>query len=213
MADKTTFIKLDRNIINWRWFTSPKILSVFIWLLVKANVKEGHFQKDTIKRGSLITSNAHIAEGCGITIQNARTALADLESTGEISREVRNHYQIITIVNYEAYQSSHNKNDIATNKQLTGNSQATNKQLTTIKEYKNNKNERKKEYNIAPLPFSIDDIVPEIDLDGYPDFEHMPCEADGTKRDIPPRVRKLFYGDYGAYYRYRERMNTECHTK
>ena len=145
MADKTTFIKLDRNIINWRWFTSPKILSVFIWLLVKANVKEGHFQKDTIKRGSLITSNAHIAEGCGITIQNARTALADLESTGEISREVRNHYQIITIVNYEAYQSSHNKNDIATNKQLTGNSQATNKQLTTIKEYKNNKNERKKE--------------------------------------------------------------------
>ena len=66
---------------------------------------------------------------------------------------------------------------------------------------------------VASLPFSIEDIVPERDLDGFPDYEHMPCEADGTKRDIPPRVRKLFNGDYGAYHRYMERMYGECSTK
>ena len=109
MADKTTFIKLDRNIISWRWFKNSKILSVFIFLLIKANIKEGHFEKDTIQRGSLATSNASIANGTGLTIQNVRTALADLEETGEITRESRNHYQIVTIVNYDSYQLDRSK--------------------------------------------------------------------------------------------------------
>ena len=154
MADKTTFIKLDRNIIAWRWFTTPKILSVFIWLLVKANVKEGHFKTDTINRGSLVTSNAHIAEGCGITIDNARTALANLESTGEISREVRNHYQIITINNYESYQSAIPKTGYQIPSNPDSKSQANPKQIPTIKEYKNNnngKNGKKEEF--APQTF------------------------------------------------------------
>ena len=133
MAEKSTFIKIDRNITDWRWFRNPRILSVFLWLLIKANIKDGHFEKDTIKRGSLATSNASIADGCGLTIQNVRTALADLEETGEIKRIQRNHYQIVEIINYELYQSDSRKSI----GQLTGNSQATNRQLTTIKEYKN----------------------------------------------------------------------------
>ena len=105
MADKTTYIKIDRNILSWGWYKNPKVLSVFIWLIIRANIKKSRFEKDTVPRGSLVTSNAHIAEECGLTIDNVRTALANLESTGEITRERRNKYQIITIVNYEAYQS------------------------------------------------------------------------------------------------------------
>lgn len=40
-----------------------------------------------------------------MTIDNVRTALVNLEATGEIIRTVRNHYQIITVVNYEMYQT------------------------------------------------------------------------------------------------------------
>ena len=165
MADKTTFVKIDRNIIEWRWFKDSKVLHVFLWLLIKANIKEGHFKRDEIKRGSLATSNAHIAEGCGLTIDSVRTALAALEETGEITRESRNHYQIISIVNYESYQSDITK----TRYQVPGNtdskSQASPRQIPTIKEYKNKRMERKKEGSLrsdSPSGTKTLDDIPEM---------------------------------------------------
>lgn len=199
MADKTTFIKIDRNIINWRWFQSPKILSVFLWLLIKANIKEGHFKHDAISRGSLATSNAHIAEGCGITISNVRTALSNLEETGEIKRESRNHYQIITIVNYDSYQLDRSKSieQIATN--LDSNSQATRKQIATIKEYKNIKNgkkEKNKEKKPSPSPLDgVGDVPKAVKLKPI---------GEGTVDDIPEEFRD-FCKTYEEYWGFRNR--------
>ena len=184
MADKTTFIKLDRNIVNWRWFQNPKILSVFLWLLIKANVKEGHFQKDTIERGSLATSNAHIAEGCGITISNVRTALANLEETGEIAREVRNHYQIIRIVNYESYQSAISKTtgQIASN--LDSNSQA-----TLIADRNNQRIKERKNKRIKETPSG----TPLRGTDEFRRVSHLLLNRDeGTVDDIPFNYREQF---------------------
>ncbi len=96
-------IILCNDFVNWRWFSRSKILQVFLWLLMNANTKTEYYEKDEIKRGSLATNNAIIAEECWLTTQNVRTALMNLEHTGEIKRERRNHYQIITIVNYELY--------------------------------------------------------------------------------------------------------------
>ncbi len=169
MADKTTFIKIDRNIVNWGWFKSSKILHVFMWLLIKANIKEGHFQKDIINRGSLATSNAHIADGCGLTIDNVRTALANLESTGEITRTVRNHYQIITIVNYESYQSDITKSRRQIPSNPDGKSQATaiaNPNNQRIKEYKNGKKERSRS-----APDSPPGEIPELYRDQFATVE------------------------------------------
>ena len=203
MADKSTYIKIDRNIIDWRWFKNPKILSVFIWLIIKANIKDYHFEKDTIKRGSLATSNPHIAEGCGLSEQSVRTALANLEQTGEIVRTQRNHYQIITIVNYESYQtgvpkSAGHNDQVGVKKsieQLTGNQQATNRQLTPIKEYKNDKNgriEKNKKKSPSPVPPVGDGDVPHGRL--------KPID-EGTYEDIPVELRDLFptYADYWGH--------------
>lgn len=145
MAEKTTFIKIDRNIIHWGWFKNPKVLSVFIWLLIRANIKRCRFEKDIIMRGSLVTSNAHIAEECGLTIDNVRTALASLEATGEITRQRRNRYQIITVVNYDQYQSDIRK----TGHQIPIKSQSSPNQIPTIKEYKNGE-----EYKNGNLPLT-----------------------------------------------------------
>ena len=82
---------------------NPKRLSVFIFLLLMANTKAQKEGKDKIKRGSLTTTNETIADCCGMTIQNVRDSLSFLESIGEIKRERRNRYQIITITNYEQY--------------------------------------------------------------------------------------------------------------
>lgn len=192
MADKTTYIKLDRNIINWRWFKTPKILSVFIWLLIKANVKEGHFRNDYVPRGSLVTSNEHIADGCGITIPNVRVALANLETTGEISRIVRNHYQIIKLNNYETYQSAMLKSV----EQIASRSQADSKQIATIKEYNNNKNGRRKENRKEKSITSPLDGASDV-----PKAMRMKPIDEGTVDDIPEDVRDLFktYADYWRF--------------
>ena len=79
----------------------------YIWLLFNANVKKSYYRTDTIGRGSLATTNEIIAESCGLTIQNVRTALANLEKTGEITRIIRNRYQIITITNFDTYVKEH----------------------------------------------------------------------------------------------------------
>jgi hypothetical protein len=201
MADKSTFIKIDRNIINWRWFQSPKILSVFIWLLIKANIKEGYFKKEKIERGSLATSNAHIAEGCGLTIDNVRTALANLEQTGEISRESRNHYQIIHIINYESYQSDTTKSRYQIPSNPDSKSRANPEQIPTIKEYKNKRMERKnnKGRSAPDSPLGI----PERGTDAFRAKSHLLLNRDeGTFDDIPTVYRDMF-DNFATYHDWR----------
>lgn len=115
------FIKLYEQIVNWEWFQHPNTLALFIYLLLKANYKDGNFQGRTIQRGQLVTSLPKIATGTGLTIRQTRTALEHLKSTGEVTDESSNQYRIITIVKYDDYQSSTDE--------LTGNRQATDRRV------------------------------------------------------------------------------------
>lgn len=132
MADKTTFIKLDRNIIHWGWYKDGNTFRVFVHLLLTANIKPGKFMKDAIPRGSLATSIGHIAKTVGITYDQARTALAHLKDTNEITITRRPKYLVISITNYNKYQDKPTQNP---NK-----SQTNPNQIPTIKECKEEKN-------------------------------------------------------------------------
>lgn len=92
-----------------------------------------------IGRGELATSYKSLSEQTGMSVQNVRTALNHLKLTGEITSGQHSKFSVISIVNYDLYQSQ------LTSK-LTSSQQAANKQLTTIKEYKK---ERSKEYIYA----------------------------------------------------------------
>lgn len=98
------YIMLDREFIeNSFWFNGAKTLQVFIWILSKANLKDGGYLFDDINRGSVVATNEKIANACGLTIANVRTALAQLEKDKKITREYRNHYQIISVTNFDSY--------------------------------------------------------------------------------------------------------------
>ena len=105
MADKSTFIKIDRNILHWRWFTDGNTLKVWIWLLASANIKDHDFLGETIHRGQVATSRKRIATDTEMTERQVRTALDHLKKSGEIAVSIRQHYQVITIQNYDLYQS------------------------------------------------------------------------------------------------------------
>ena len=133
------WIKLHRQFIKWEWYSNSTVKNLFIHLLLKANHEDKKWQGKLIKKGSLITSYPHLADELGFSIQNIRTALNKLKSTGELTVKTTSKYSYVSITNYDDYQAT---NSLA-NSQLTVNQQATNSQLTTNKNVKNVKNDKK----------------------------------------------------------------------
>lgn len=136
MAERSTFIKLDRGIQNWRWYQNPNTFRVFIHILLNANVESRDFMNATINRGEWATSYARIGESLGLTIQQVRTAISHLKSTQEITVKQQSKFLIISVLNYAKYQDRLTGNQQAINSQLTVNQQSINSQSTTTKEVK-----------------------------------------------------------------------------
>lgn len=137
------FIKIDKKFKDWKWKRKPNMVAVWIHLLLEANYKDNIWQDMEIPRGSLVTSVKKISEATGLSIQQTRTCLSNLQSTNEITIKSTNKYTIITINKWEEYQTGgNNQQTKQQGKQTETNKQITNK-LTTLIEYKEYKN---KEY-------------------------------------------------------------------
>ena len=120
MNKASTFIKLNRNILNWRWYTNANTMRVFVHLLLKANIKDHDFEDITVHRGQLVTSRKHLSLELRISEQAVRTALNHLKSTNEITIETTSKYTIISIINYNLYQNKPD-NQPTINQQSTSN--------------------------------------------------------------------------------------------
>lgn len=148
MEKKSTFIKIDRNIQSWRWYTNANTFRVFFHLLLNANVYERAFENVMIKRGEVVISYPRLSNSLKLTIQEVRTAIEHLKLTGEITVTKYSKFQVISIVNYGYYQSV--PTGKATANQQSTNSQSTVNQQSGQHQYKNIKNikKEKKEKNM-----------------------------------------------------------------
>lgn len=144
MAERTTFVMIDRNIADWRWFGDPITLQVFLWLIIKANIEDHDFRDLTIHRGQVFTSLGSICAATKRTPQQVRTALQHLISTNEITSKEYPFGRLITVVSFDVYQSK------VTNKS-TSKQQATNKRATSDQQQSNNiKNDNNEKKESAP---------------------------------------------------------------
>jgi len=134
------YIKLDRALENWRFKTKPNYVALWVHLLLEANHQSNKYMDTQIERGQLTTSLEALKKGTGLSLQQIRTILNKLNND-EITIKSTNKYTLITIVNYDKYQSSTKKinkqNNIQENKNLTINQQTNNKQITTNKNVNN----------------------------------------------------------------------------
>lgn len=130
------WIKIHRKFLDWEWFNKSEAVHLFMYLVLKANHKDGQWQGTDIKKGQFITSFGKISADTGISLQTIRTLLKKFEKSNEINIQTTNKYTVVTICKYELYQ----KENETINEQLTNEQQTTNKQLTTNK---NDKNEKK----------------------------------------------------------------------
>lgn len=110
MYHADTFVKLNRKILDWKWYQDATTFRVFVHLILKANVFDNDFQNITVHRGQLVTSYGRIAGDLGfyknsnINVEPIRTAIRHLKKTGEITTERIQKGLLITINNYEKYQ-------------------------------------------------------------------------------------------------------------
>ena len=203
MADQSTYIKLDRNILRWRWFQNSKILQVFLFLLLNANVEDHEFENEKIRRGEVVTSIATIEKSTGLTTSQIRNTISTLKRTGEITDRYNNKYRVITIVNYDKYQD--NRQAKRQSKQQSTDRQATSKR----QQYKNDKNV-KNEKNIPPKSPKGDfppSGSPKRGTDAFRAKAHLLLQPDeGTVDDIPTVYRDGTYqsfDNFADYWRWR----------
>lgn len=152
MADTSTFIKIDRNIVKWRWYKDASTLRLFLHLIINANITDCDFEEITVHRGQLVTSYPHLANDLGISIKQIRTALNHLKTTGEVAVSSCSKYSVITVLNYNKYQEKGQTKGQTKGSQGADEGQTKGSQGATIKEYKELKND-KNEKNKEALPF------------------------------------------------------------
>jgi len=130
------WIKLHRKIINSTVFDNEKLLKVWIWCLLKATHDEYEQlvgrQIVNLQKGQFVTGRNAASKELKMTPSTTWDYLKVLERNQNIDIKSNNKYSIVTIVNWELYQS---ENEISDNKSTTNQ-----QQINTNKNIKNNKN-------------------------------------------------------------------------
>ena len=109
------FIKLDRKILDWEWFSDTCTRDVFIYCLLKANWKDISYKGKVIPKGSFVTTLTQISTDLGFSKQQTRTALSHLQSTHELTLDTSRQNTVITVQNWILYQGDNTQS----NTQLT----------------------------------------------------------------------------------------------
>lgn len=138
---KSGFITIHRSLLNWEWYSDINTTRMFIHCLLKANHRDKKHKGQMIKRGSFLTSVEMLSNECNLTPKKVRTALEHLKKTNELAIETSPKGSIVSIKNYDLYQTMAN---VSSNKgQTNGKQRATN----------NNENN---ENNGGGTPFTTD---------------------------------------------------------
>lgn len=171
------WIKLHRDFINWEWFSSANHVKVFITLLLSANYEEKSWKGKVIKPGQIATGRKNLSLKSGVSEQSLRTVLRDLKSTNEITIEATRKFSIISITNWEKWQSINQE----PNFKSTTDQPTTNHQSTTTKEIK----KEKKVINIYTSRFR--EIVDYLNLKSGKNFK---ASSDKTQTKIKARLNE-----------------------
>ena len=135
------FITLQRQMLQWEWYTDINVRGLFNHILLMANHTDKNYRGTLIKRGTFVTGLDVLAKENGLSVQQIRTCLNKLKSTNEITIKTSSKGSVIQVVKYNDYQASTNK---VTSK-ATGQQQTSNKRTTSTNNDNNDNNENNEE--------------------------------------------------------------------
>lgn len=105
---KSGWVKIHRSILEWEWYGDLPVRTVFIHLILTVNHSPKRVKGKVVERGQTWTSANTLARETGLSVKQVRTALSKLEKTGETASERASDGSIVTVCNYDSYQSFSN---------------------------------------------------------------------------------------------------------
>lgn len=145
------YIKLHRLLLDWEWFSTPNMVTLWIYCLLRSSHKEHSYKGTTLKEGQFIDGRKAISARTGLSEQQVRTCLERLKSTKEITTESMGNFTLFTLNSWKKYQLSENDNQ-GNNHALTNDQPTINQGLTTYKNGKNGYNGKNGKNNTPPTP-------------------------------------------------------------
>ena len=144
---KSGYIFLHRSLLDWEWYTDVNTKTLFLHLLFTVNFEDRKWRGKIIKRGQRVCSRDQLAKETNLSVKQVRVALDHLKETGEVANESGPQGTVITVVNYDKYQSWANKtaNEGPTRGQQRANEGPVNNKLNTGNKEIKEKNILKKE--------------------------------------------------------------------
>ena len=123
MKEDNSWVKLYRKIKYWQYYGDVYVKAVFLHLLIEADHETKMINQIKIERGSTLTSVSALCLGLQMSPKAVKRALKLLVESGDITDEVKpNKYRIITVKNYNKYQSVDSQGtNKGTNKGTTNN--------------------------------------------------------------------------------------------
>jgi hypothetical protein len=146
------FISLHRALLDSMIFSSQTGLKIWIWLLLKASFKKRYVPLKigkgettvTIERGQLLFGRYKAEEELCIDGSTIYRWIKKLEENEMILIQSNNQYSIITICNYDTYQSGNTNEEQPMNNQRATNEQPMNSRRTTNEQQANTYNKDNK---------------------------------------------------------------------
>jgi hypothetical protein len=145
----TGWVKVYRKITDKGYYKKSQYVHLWLHLLLKASHNEKEFmwngKIEKLLPGQFVTGRKQLSFETGISETTIERILDLLETEQQIGQQKTNKYRLLTVLNWNEYQTTGQQNgQPADNKRTTDGQQA-----DTFKNIKNDKNVRIKEKNTA----------------------------------------------------------------
>lgn len=124
------FIKIYRSLLSWEWYDDIITKTVFLHLLLTVNIKDSRFRGVEVPKGSRVYSYNSLCEELGITMRQARTAISHMRTTGEVTTQNYPQFSIISIQNWDKFQTVRQGSDKAATSERQHNKNIKKKELS-----------------------------------------------------------------------------------
>lgn len=135
------WIKLHRKFLTWEWIEDSNMVSLFIYLLLRANHESNNWKGVGVERGQVIFGRKQASKTLGISEKSIRTCMIRLKSANQLAIKTTNKFSLVTIVNFDEYQESTEETASKTASKRANERPANGQQTATLKEYKEVKKE------------------------------------------------------------------------
>lgn len=98
------YIKLFRKIREWEWYQDINVKTVFLELLLTANIKDCKYKGFLVPRGCILTTFDALADTTSLTKNEVRRVMNKLKTSQEVNTQKALNKLLINVLNFDVYQ-------------------------------------------------------------------------------------------------------------